>query len=230
MRPLRHPVVQRLAASLLAGYLRLALRTIRWRWIGREHAETVWSGGGGALVCFWHGRLAMAPVCWPAAIAPEPRILVSLSPDGAFIATAMEKLGFPAIRGSAGKKTDPAKAKGGSAAFRDVVRWLKGGGGVAVTPDGPRGPAEQMGEGPPMLARVAGAPTLLVGLTCRPAFRLDSWDRAMVPIPFGRGVILFDPPLPPPEGDLAAAGAAWAARLSAVTARADAALAQVGRA
>ena len=223
-RPLRSPAVQRLAAALLAAYLRLALRTIRWRWINREAAEGVWRGGGGALVCFWHSRLAMGPAVWPAGEAQEPRILVSLSPDGEFIARAMERLGFPAIRGSAGKKTDPAKAKGGAAAFRDVVRWIRGGGGVAVTPDGPRGPAEVMGEGAPMLARVSGAPTLLVGMACRPAIRLNSWDRAMLPLPFGRGVIAFDGPLPPPEGDPAEAGRAWTTRLSAVTAQADAAL------
>lgn len=225
MRPLRIPWVQRAAAGMLAAYLRLTLRTIRWRWIGRDRGEQVWASGGGVLVCFWHGRIALSPACWPLDRAQEPRALVSLSPDGEFVARAMERLGFPAIRGSAGKKSDPAKAKGGSAAFRDVVRWVRGGGGVAMTPDGPRGPAEQMGEGPPMLARVTGAPTLFVGLACRPALRLGSWDRAMLPLPFGRGAIVFDGPVPSPEGDLAEAGRAWAARLSAVTAEAEAALA-----
>ena len=225
MRPLRIPWIQRAAASLLAAYLRLTLRTIRWRWIGRDAAERVWASGGGVLVCFWHGRIALSPACWPLDRAQEPRALVSLSPDGEFVARAMERLGFPAIRGSAGKKSDPAKAKGGSAAFRDVVRWVRDGGGVAMTPDGPRGPAEQMGEGPPMLARVSGAPTLFVGLACRPALRLDSWDRAVLPLPFGRGAIVFSGPLPPPDGDLAEAGRAWAMRLSAVTAEAEAALA-----
>lgn len=224
-RPLRSPAVQRAAAWLLAAYLRGALNTIRWRWIDREIAETVWDRGGGVLVCFWHSRIALSPACWPLDRAQEPRALVSLSPDGEFIARAVERLGFPAIRGSSAKKSDPAKAKGGAGAFRDVLRWVRGGGGVAITPDGPRGPAETMGEGTPTLARVSGAPTLLVGLACRPAIRLNSWDRAVLPIPFGRGVIAFDGPLPPPTGDLAETGRAWGERLSAVTARAEAALA-----
>jgi lysophospholipid acyltransferase (LPLAT)-like uncharacterized protein len=225
VRPLRHPFVQRAAAAALAAYLRLTYRTLRWRWVNREAAEQVWAAKTGVLVCFWHGRLVMAPASWPAGLAQPPRVLISLSPDGEFIARAMDRLGFPAIRGSAGKKSDPAKAKGGSAAFRDVVRWLRGGGGVAVTPDGPRGPAEQMGEGVPMLARVSGAPTLLVGMACRPAIRFNSWDRAILPLPFGRAAIAFAGPLPPPEGDLTEAGRAWAERLSAVTAEAEAALA-----
>lgn len=224
-RPLRNPAVQRATAWLLAGYLRFTLRSIRWRWLDRSVAETVWEHGGGVLVCFWHGRIALSPACWPLDRAQEPRALVSLSPDGEFIARAVETLGFPAIRGSSGKKSDPAKAKGGAGAFREVVRWLRSGGGVAVTPDGPRGPAEAMGEGAPMLARVSGAPTLLVGLACRPAIRLDSWDRAVLPLPFGRGAIAFDGPVAPPAGDLAEAGRVWAGRLSAVTARAEAALA-----
>lgn len=217
--------VQAALAFATAAYLRLALRTIRWRWIGREQAEGVWDAGGGVVVCFWHSRIALSPACWPLDRAQTPRALVSLSRDGEFIALAVQRLGFPAIRGSTGKASDPAKAKGGAAAFREVVRWVKGGNGIAVTPDGPRGPAEQMGDGPPMLARVTGAPTLLVGLACKPAIHLKSWDAAVLPVPFGRGAIAWDGPIAPPANDLAEVGAQWAARLSALTRQAEVAVA-----
>ena len=227
-RWLRRPEVQRALARLFAAYLRFALSTIRWRQEGLERAEGVWDAGGGVIVCFQHGRIGLSPACWPLGRAQEPRALISLSADGGFVATAMERLGFPAIRGSAAKKSDPAKAKGGAAAFRDVLRWIRGGGGVAITPDGPRGPAGSMTDGPPLLARMSGAPVLLVGLAARPCLRLSSWDRAVLPPPFVRGAVAWDGPFTAPaDADAATLDALrldWAARLEAATARAEAML------
>lgn len=222
MRPLRSPIVQSLLSWLLAGWLKLCLSTIRWRHENREAAEGTWSSGGGAIVCFWHSRISLAPACWPLDRAQEPRVLISLSPDGEFIARAVSRLGFPAIRGSSSKKDALDKAKGGAAAFRDVLRWIRSGGGIAVTPDGPRGPAEQMAEGAALLAKASGAPVLLVGLASKPEMVLDTWDRARLPLPFGRGAIVWDGPILWENGaDLSATREEWAARLSAATRRAE---------
>jgi lysophospholipid acyltransferase (LPLAT)-like uncharacterized protein len=218
--------VQAALAWLFAAYLKFALSTMRWRQEDRDKAEALWDAGGGVLVCFWHGRIALSPACWPLDRAQEPRALISLSPDGQFIAGAVARLGFPAIRGSSTKKSAPAKAKGGAGAFRDVLRWVSQGGGVAITPDGPRGPAEAMAEGVPLLAKASAAPVLLVGLAARPCLRLRSWDEAAVPLPFTRGAICWDRmPVVPRETDaagLAVLNHQWTARLSALTRRAEA--------
>jgi len=225
MRPLRSPLIQAVLAWVLAAWLKLCLSTIRWRQENIEAAEQVWASGGGAIVCFWHSRIALAPACWPLDRAQPPRALISLSADGEFIARAVARLGFPAIRGSSSKKSAPDKAKGGAAAFRDVLRWIRGGGGVAITPDGPRGPAESMAEGALVLARASGAPVLLVGIACRPAVRLGGWDRSVLPLPFGRGAIVWDGPLVwTDEATVEAARAEWAARITAATTRAEALL------
>ena len=141
---------------------------------------------------------------------------------------AVGRLGIPAIRASSAKKSDPAKAKGGAAAFREILKWLKTGGTAAITPDGPRGPRQEMAEGTPMLAAVSGAPVLLAGLACRPCLRLRTWDAMVVPLPFGRGAMVWDAPLTLDRSE-AAAGVeplrrAWAERLTAVTDRAEALL------
>ena len=222
MRVLRLPWLQAVLAALLAAYLRATLRTLRWRHEGRERAEAVWDAGGPVIVCFQHGRIALSPACWPLDRAQEPRAMISLSADGAFVARAMEALGFPAVRGGAGK----ASAKGGAGAFRETLRWLKGGGGIAITPDGPRGPAGSMTDGPPLLAKASGAPVLLVGLAARPCVRLNSWDRHAVPLPFGRGAIVWEGPFHVPRDADAEAVArdreAWRAALQAATDRAEA--------
>ncbi len=223
----RRPGVQAALAWLMAAYLRFALATIRWRQENRGVAEAVWdrpkTTRGGVIVCFWHSRITLSPACWPLGRAQDPRALISLSPDGQFIAGAVQRLGFPAIRGSSQKEGDPTNNKGGASAFRDVLKWIKGGGGVAITPDGPRGPVETMKDGASMLGRLSGAPVLFVGLACRPAIRLKSWDRAMLPVPFARGAIVWDGGEPAArDADGAALTAEWAERLSAVTRRAEA--------
>ena len=230
-RWLRAPPVQAALGWLLAGYLRLVLASLRWRIEGLDIPAALWVEGGPVIACFWHGRIALTARCWPmdrvrAGTAQEPRALISLSPDGAFIAGAMERLGYPAIRGSSTKAWDKAKPKGGSSAFREALRWLAGGGGLAITPDGPRGPAQHLAEGAVLLARHSKAPVLLLGLACRPCLRLSSWDRTMIPLPFGRGAVVWDGPFLAPEGAdreaLQAFRETLEQRLTAATERAEA--------
>lgn len=221
--------VQQVLALIFAGWLRLCFATMRWTREGQETAEGVWAAHragdpAGAILCFWHGRIPLSPVSWPQAPGQrhDMRALISRSADGEFIALAMQSIGFPAIRGSSKKKSDPGKNKHGEQAFRDMIRWVKDGGGIAITPDGPRGPHEVMQAGTPALARVTGAPVLLVGLACKPALRLGSWDAAMIPLPFGRAAMVWDGPLRAArEDDPEALAAEWGPRLSAVTRRAE---------
>lgn len=227
MRPLRVGWVVRTLAWVFAAYLRLVYATISWRREDQEKVEGVWAAGGGAILCFWHARIPLAPQSWPNREGERQEIhaLISQSADGEFIARAVEHIGFPAIRGSSKKRKDPAKNKGGEQAFRDMLRWVKAGNAVAITPDGPRGPAETMEKGTPVLAQITGAPVLLVGLASRPCIRLGTWDRTVVPLPFSKGAMVWDGPFTTARDDDAEALAQeWAARLSAVTRRAEALL------
>jgi len=222
---LRSAFFQGVMAAILAGWLRFCFATMRWTVENLPAAEAGWSSGGGVIVCFWHSRIALSPRCWPLdGRAQEPRALISLSADGEFIAGAVAKLGFPAIRGSSTKKAAWGdKAKGGTTAFRDALRWVRGGGGIAITPDGPRGPVEQMAEGAILLARVSKAPVMMVGFAAEPSIKLASWDTAVVPLPFSRGAIVWGDLLSAEDvEDTEAARAEWAARLSALTRRAEA--------
>lgn len=228
-RLIRTPGVQSLLAALLTGYLRATLATVRWTRQGEAIPEAVRAAGRGAIACFWHGRIALSPPAWPhiteqAQVAP--RALISLSQDGEFVAKTMAWLGYPAIRGSSRKASDTAKKKGGSGAFREALAWIGGGGGLAITPDGPRGPAETMAEGAVRLAKITQAPVLLLGIACSPAIRLSSWDRTVCPLPFSRGAIVWGGPYyvsaDATPADIARLRAEWGRALSDVTRQAEA--------
>jgi lysophospholipid acyltransferase (LPLAT)-like uncharacterized protein len=221
MRPLRNPVIQSILSSVLAAWMRFCFATIRWTHENRAVAEQVWADGGGVLCAFWHSRIGLSPACWPLDRAQPAKALISLSPDGQFIAKAVALQGFPAVRGSSANKDKADRAKGGTQALRDGLKQLKIG-ALAITPDGPRGPVREMAEGLPLLAKLSGAPVLFIGMSCSPNIRLNSWDRALLPLPFGKGAIVWDIARYPEGAELAAVAADWTACLTAVEARADA--------
>jgi lysophospholipid acyltransferase (LPLAT)-like uncharacterized protein len=221
MRPLRIPFIQNTLAWVLAAWMRFCFATIRWTHQNEGAAEAVWKQGGGVLAVFWHSRIGLSPACWPLDRATPAKALISLSADGEFIAKAVARQGFPAVRGSSANKDKAKAAKGGTQALRDGLKQLKVG-ALAITPDGPRGPARQMAEGLPMLAKISGAPALFIGLSCNPAIRLNSWDKAILPLPFGKGAVVWDVADYPQGADMADVVAAWTERLNAVEAEADA--------
>ena len=66
---------------------------------------------------------------------------------------------------------------------------------MAVTPDGPRGPARKIGDGVITLARLSGAPIVPVTILTARHRQLRSWDRFRVALPFSNGVIVFGEPI-----------------------------------
>ncbi len=223
----RRPWVQAALAWMVSVYLGFTLATMRWRFENRAGADAFVASSEGGIGLFWHGRIALSVVCRRVLKRKPFRAMISNSPDGEFITRTVERLGVPAIRGSS--TTDTRRKRGSLEASLAAVRFIEAGGVVAITPDGPRGPAQQMPEGPVALARACGAPVFLFGLAAQPTLTLKTWDRTQIPLPFGRGCVVFDGPVAVSrETDAAAAKAVqadWQARLSAAQSRAEALLA-----
>jgi lysophospholipid acyltransferase (LPLAT)-like uncharacterized protein len=225
-RLLRNPGVQAFLGWVLGLYLRLILRTVRWRHENLACVEPVLEGPSGAIGLMWHGRiplsLSVAPQWW----RKNTKVLISPSHDGEFLAQALARAGFPAIRLSSAKKGDTAKARQAVAGLREAVALVSGGRGLVITPDGPRGPNEVIAPGALQIAKRSGQPVFLMGIAASPAWQMDSWDKVMFAAPFGRGAVVWDGPLHvPPDADEAAIAAlieTWSARLSAATRRAEA--------
>jgi lysophospholipid acyltransferase (LPLAT)-like uncharacterized protein len=189
----RSAPVQALLAILLEAYMRLIKATTRWDVRGKEAIEPLWQSGKGMIGTLWHGRVMLAIAAWPMG-RQRPAFLISRSPDGSFIARATQKLGAKVIRGSAKNQNKP-KDKGGSAAFRKMIEHVKGGGLMALTPDGPRGPCMQASIGAIRLARLTGAPIVCMSASTRWRKLFSSWDQFLLPMPFGRGVIVWKGPI-----------------------------------
>ncbi len=79
--------------------------------------------------------------------------------------------------------------------MRAMLRALRAGECVGLTPDGPQGPRMRASPGIVQVARLAGVPIVPIAFAARPSKLINSWDRFMVPLPFGRGVIRWGNPV-----------------------------------
>ncbi len=203
---LRSPLVAAVLGFLIWSWMALVAYTIRWRIEGAEGARQSLAGRStGIVLACWHETILMMPSGWYRSIQgwPERRerlaMMVSLSPDGIAVANAVVRLDIDVVRGSASNKKKSAKDKGGLRAIAEASKRLKDGGTICMTPDGPRGPRRIATAGAVTLAQRAGAAVVPYAVSSKPAPRLDSWDRFIIPLPFARGAIVFGPPIECPR-------------------------------
>ncbi len=199
-RVLRHPRTLALGARVLGAYLRFALRTTRWTLLGGEHLGH-YLHATPAVFAFWHDRLPLMPALWTRALqaraaagAPRGRmhVLVSRHQDGRLIGSMMRGFGLDLVHGSTAKGTEQ---KGGTASLRALLAVLAAGDQIVITPDGPRGPARQAARGVAQLAALAGVPILPCAAQTTRRRLLPTWDRMVLPLPFGRGVLVCGAPI-----------------------------------
>lgn len=199
---LANPIFQFLVGRTIGAYLLFVGVTTRWRRVNQEAMEPFWRGEGRMLACIWHGRFTLIHKFWKFGPGfPPAKFLISRSREGGLVAHVSRTVGAEVIRGSAAKR---GQQKGGLEAMREMARHLEGGGAMGMTPDGPRGPRMRAKRGPVQLAKLAGAS--LVGVAWSTSNRLvfDSWDKFILPLPFGRGALIWADPIPVP-GDADAA-------------------------
>jgi lysophospholipid acyltransferase (LPLAT)-like uncharacterized protein len=172
-----------LLGRLAAGLLRLLGRTWRVEVAGGDPRET--EPDSAQLAALFHE--SMLPCAWLYRDRGY-RVAVSRSRDGERIRSVLIALGY-------GEPARGSSSRGGSAALRGLIRHLEAGTTVAVLVDGPRGPARRAKPGIVSLARLAGRPIQPVAFAARPAVRLGSWDRSLLPLPFARIVVAYGEPL-----------------------------------
>jgi lysophospholipid acyltransferase (LPLAT)-like uncharacterized protein len=169
----------------VALYIRFVYRTNRWSHEGAEHTRRLIRDGQPFVGAFWHGRMMMIPTAWRQ-MAPM-HILISTHRDGRIIADVIARFGVQSVAGSTGR--------GAVAALRALVKLLAAGNCVAITPDGPRGPAMVASAGIVNVARLARVPIVPIAFATSRRRIMRSWDRLHLALPFGRGVFLWGEPI-----------------------------------
>ncbi len=158
--------------------------SVRLRDVGRENMLELIKSGEGGIVMVWHGSTIL-PIFRNRNMGLYS--IVSVSRDGELQAKLLKSRGFKLIRGSSRRES--------ARAMLGAMRALRDGGVLAMTPDGPRGPAGVVQPGPVQMARRAKARIVPVGLAIDRCWRLRSWDSHIVPKPFAKAVLYYDTPV-----------------------------------
>ena len=185
---------QRIVSWILAKYMQFCAATKQWERRGIEHRDVCTRTGEGMVAAFWHSRLTLSFMGWDRQAPQTPTMLISRSREGDLIAHFARNLSIGVIRGSS-RNTRKSKQKGGLKALRDMQRAVENGACVGLTVDGPRGPRQRASMGVVQLAKMTGKPIMIYSLSVSHKKIFNSWDRFIVPFPFGKGIVIWKEPL-----------------------------------
>jgi lysophospholipid acyltransferase (LPLAT)-like uncharacterized protein len=175
----RDPKFARLARAG-AVLVRLLGRTWRIKTSHDDEIKKFRAAGRAIVFSLWHGELL--PLLYHHQ-GEGVTVLISEHGDGEIIARIAESLGYRTVRGST--------SRGAARALLELAREVEAGHDLAITPDGPRGPAKSVAPGVSVVANRAAAPVIGAAVVASSAWRLKSWDRFLIPRPFARVSISY---------------------------------------
>ena len=176
---------QKFIGFLFYFITKLIFLSIRWKYFEESKKSTIFNNKHKYIFCCWHNKLFLGPH-----LLPRNRVINALQSshsDGMITSLAFQYLGMNVILGSS--------KKGGMQAFRKMVKCLKLGESIAITPDGPKGPKEKVKEGIIKLAQITNTPIIPLVWATRKYKIINSWDNFVLPYPFSKGIYSFGRPI-----------------------------------
>ena len=135
----------------------------------------------------WHNRLLIFPLVLRRFFRHRGgAALISASRDGDLLTDAIRRFQYDVVRGSSSKL--------GATGLLQLSEVLAAGRDVVITPDGPRGPAYELGPGIIFLAQKTGAAVLPMNMEYSSCWRVKSWDRFIIPKPFSKVRVIIGEP------------------------------------
>ena len=177
---------ERLLALTGATILKTLFLTLRLR-IEDRSGVLKEDAGSPVIVCFWHNRILGITFAFDR-IYPKKRagvtVLTSPSKDGEILAQLVGAFGMKAVRGSSSRR--------GSRALLELVKLIRSGRDIAITPDGPRGPRYLLGPGIILLAQTTGTRIVPAHASFSRCVRMKTWDGFIIPLPFSKVSVTID--------------------------------------
>jgi len=126
----------------------------------------------------WHGELLMLPYLYKHyRQKPHAKVLISNHFDGELISRTIKYFGLGTLAGSTNRNA--------ARVLIQAIKTIKEGYDIGITPDGPKGPRHEVADGIIVMAQKAGAKIVLVEIKPTKFWQLHSWDKFIIPKPFG---------------------------------------------
>ncbi|NLY75528.1 MAG: lysophospholipid acyltransferase family protein [Firmicutes bacterium] len=179
-RKLERKVIMAVAPALVNWLC----KSLRFKVVGREQLEQ-FQGKTGFILNTWHGQQLVGYYFYRGC---GYYILASRHRDGDYVSNILRRFGWKIVRGSS--------YQGAVSGLLGLLRGIRQGNGVVLTPDGPRGPIYHIEPGGIFLAQKSGAPLIPVAFVFdRKWVMKKTWDQYVIPKPFARCVAYFGEPL-----------------------------------
>ena len=182
---IRSPISNAFVGWAIGSIIALLMITIRWQVVDKKKSDQFMANQKGIVMVFWHERVMGMPWLWPSTY--RLHALQSPHPDGRMMSHAIGCFGVKTIWGSSNRSP--------LSGLRGLKRVLDKGDSVAITPDGPRGPARQCALGPVAIAQMAKKPIVPMCWAVDRYWRATGWDRLIIPKPFARGRFIIGNPI-----------------------------------
>lgn len=193
-RILKSPAAQWLFSRAIRGYIKFVFWTSK---VDIRNADNYWElmkGGRANFVVSWHSGIMMVPIITSrvlsgiAEVKDRLYVVNSRHSDGQLTGKVMNFFGYGEISGSSinGNKLDQAEDSGAVKSIMVIMRKLKEGASIQVALDAPRGPAERINGNTTTIAKKMNVPLIPLKLKYSIKWRLHTWDRFQIPLPFGK--------------------------------------------
>ena len=163
----------------------LLYNTNKWKVEGEGNYKELIKNNKSVIISIWHGRV----LTFVRQLANNQFYAVAgTHNDAEIISRICLDTGWKVIRGSSSDK--------GKEAFEGIINALKIPGSlVAMTPDGPKGPAKIPKAGVIKAAQKTGAAIIPAAAHCTKHWGFTNWDTFYVPKPFGRIEVIYGKPI-----------------------------------
>jgi lysophospholipid acyltransferase (LPLAT)-like uncharacterized protein len=166
-----------IAASVLCKTLRVTVKN-------SETLEQLVKENKNFIIAFWHGTMLLP---WYLNRNKNVAALTSKSKDGDLLARLLKSWNYQVIRGSS--------SSGGEIALGIMIDYAKNNSSIAITPDGPRGPAKKLKAGAVVTAKKSGLPLVLIGVGYSKKRILRNWDNFQIPSFFSKANAVYSEPI-----------------------------------
>lgn len=186
--------IQKFVCYFICLYMWVVYFTSKKKFINPNNYFNLLNSNKVFFITSWHNRLFMMPFLkvyansWKTKQNMSKSNFVTITSkhgDGRFVGIVMEIFGFKNVYGSS---RDGRKSSRGIdiSSMRNLIRYLKDGYILGITPDGPRGPNQKVNGEIINIASMFGAEILPTSYSSTNFIQFNSWDKFKIPLPFSR--------------------------------------------
>ncbi len=182
---LKHRYSQFFFGWIIALYLKICFQTSIWHTKNTEIVQKQINKNKSIIICFWHSRVLMAAFCWN--WQNNFKMLISGHSDGKIFSNAVSHLGIDTITGSSRKQN--------ISSLKEIINLIKKNSILGITPDGPKGPNEEIKEGLMSLLKKTGVTVLPLSYSAKYKIELRTWDKFLFVTPLNKFVAVWGNPI-----------------------------------